>query len=702
MFSPDLSTGQLLDHLYAESSADPDFAEVMAGHDLGSEDALADLIELDGRKRIALGRAVEFGRYLGAIPDLPEKTVALDAAIDMTLRSMFTGRRPDSDPIQTLVHRYPHFESAILEAAMLGRFAPVPDEVLRGVPADLPSNLPADFGPLMADGQPRYRLEARLGDGASGVVYRAADRLLSDTDRPALVAIKLLRFRERSPWARQRFAEEATKARRISHPNIARVLDRGSTDGLTDFIVYEFVEGGDLRAWFDAQTAPVDARRAAALVARIARAVHAAHVAGLVHCDLKPANILLTGADEPKVTDFGVAVRTELPEAPPASTASRPVGSFAFMPPEQFRGEPGSLSTPADVYALGGILYFLLTGKYPNGSTPEEVRAAHDPASARPAPSARALRPEVDRDLDAICRRALAPSPDGRHGSAADLAGDLETWLRREPIYWTRPPLHRVLRLWAGRHRWSALAVAAAAASLLLGAALAGRFWLVASEQSEKARIADSRVANLREDVARTYRWLSVAKANRIVQELLPIAMVLEWTHGGVVFGDGREKQSLWSQRVQLVSRLVTEAERSGQGRSLETLMWRDALAFWLLCDHRFDEAAPLLAADLARWTEVLESDDPWLAQMRALAACAEVQRLLSSEAPPSAGPGSPLRQAESTLIASDRLLGSIGIEGTPVHQLILRTLIDLYRDGPLASEKNQRRFQTRLEKVAG
>ena len=122
----------------------------------------------------------------------------------------------------------------------------------------------------------------------------------------------------------------------------------------------------------------VDPRQAAAFIERIARGVHAAHMAGLVHCDLKPNNVVLSVAGEPKVADFGIAIRATDPGPAVAaldeSGDDEPLGNLAFMSPEQFRMEPGALTIPSDVYALGGMLYWMVTGELPNGSTPEEIR----------------------------------------------------------------------------------------------------------------------------------------------------------------------------------------------------------------------------------------------------------------------------------------------------------------------------------------
>jgi serine/threonine protein kinase len=206
-----------------------------------------------------------------------------------------------------------------------------------------------------------------LGSGGSGDVYLAADRQLSEQGHEALVAIKVLAG-DRGPWARQRLIDEATKARRVTHANVVRVLDRGVSDDDEDFVVYEHVAGGDLGEWLDRRPQRLSARDAASLMSRIARGVHAAHAAGLVHCDLKPGNVLMTAEGEPRVADFGIAVRADDEAAQYSGDREQPIGNIAFIAPEQFRMQDGCFSIAADVYALGGMLYYLVTRATPQRS----------------------------------------------------------------------------------------------------------------------------------------------------------------------------------------------------------------------------------------------------------------------------------------------------------------------------------------------
>lgn len=477
---PAMSVLQDLAARYGEAPAgEVDLRTLIARHRVTDDDTLAEVIEADARQREAAGLPIDLGRYLDAVPGLAARLVPLDTAIEYSLKLGEDGTPPTPEHVEALVKRFPDLEGPIREAALLSDTLARADESLGPTDLDEDSDslpLPRGFGPPLPTGRPRYFLKELLGRGSHGAVYLAVDRQLSEEGRPARVAIKVLAD-EADPAARRRLIEEAAKARRVEHVNVVRVLDRGRTRNGEDYLVFEYVQGGSLedRLRNAGPTPPADAAR---LVAQVARGVQAAHSAGLVHCDLKPANIMLTPDGTPKVADFGVAVRSDLPpnasapggepirraDAPAddesikrTSAGPRPIGNLAFISPEQYRCEPGSLAPPSDVYSLGGILFYLLTRVLPNGPTPAAVAQTHAAIGGRQqAPSARraagsAASKPIDADLDAICARALAPNPAARYGSADALANDLEAWLRHEPIAWTRPGPWRLVVLFAKR-----------------------------------------------------------------------------------------------------------------------------------------------------------------------------------------------------------------------------------------------------------
>jgi serine/threonine-protein kinase len=233
----------------------------------------------------------------------------------------------------------------------------------------------------------------------------------------------------------------------------------------------EFVEGGSLAQKLAGTPQP--ARQAAALVAKVTEAVHTAHERGIVHRDLKPGNILLTAEGTPKLTDFGLARRLEGTAG--LTQTGVPVGTPGYMAPEQAQGKAHDVGPAADIYALGAVLYELLTGRPPfRAETAAET--LRQVVSQDPVPPSR-LNAAVPRDAQTICLKCLEKDPQRRYASAAALAEDLHRFQRNEPIA-ARPvgPLGGVLR-WARRHPTGAALVATALT--LVGLAIGGGVWLV-------------------------------------------------------------------------------------------------------------------------------------------------------------------------------------------------------------------------------
>lgn len=453
MVSLQLSQTRQIEALYDDSEGELEFSSVLSSTQIDDDGALAELIEIDGRERLTRGLYVDLQRYLDAVPDLPRRSIALDSAVDFSLRSLSGEGEASSHFVDTLVDNYPFLEQQIREAAALNN-ALWSTSGIRQQLQPQARRLPSGFGPQTANGLYRYELRELLGTGAAGQVYLAVDRLLSDESHQATVAIKILADRNRTVWGRQQLSDEATKARRITHPNVVRVLDRGITDSNEDFLVFECIEGGDLSGWLAKHGPKVEPRKAAQMLLTIARGIHAAHIAGLIHCDLKPSNILLTDDGAPKVTDFGVAMRIGDNSLDMAGhRANAPVGNLAFISPEQFRMEPGMTAAPSDVYALGGLLYYMLTGNLPNGQTAAQITEAHSDKNVQSSrPELSSLTKGLSPTLNLICTRALAVDPGDRHHSAGELADDLEAWLNHEPIRWTKPSPRRILTLWATRN----------------------------------------------------------------------------------------------------------------------------------------------------------------------------------------------------------------------------------------------------------
>jgi tetratricopeptide (TPR) repeat protein len=261
-----------------------------------------------------------------------------------------------------------------------------------------------------------------------------------------------------------RFQREAEAAAGLRHPNVVQIYDVGDAGGQPYFTM-ELVDGGSLAKKLAG--APQSALQAAELVATLAGAVQAAHERGIVHRDLKPSNVLLADDGTPKVSDFGLARRQD--DGAGLTQTGVVVGTPSYMAPEQARGRPDAVGPAADVYALGAILYELLTGRPPfRAATAAET--VQQVISQEPAPPSR-LNDQVPRELVTICLKCLQKDPNRRYGTAADLADDLLRFQRGEPILARRAgPAERLVK-WTSRNR--SLAASFVTGMLLLNVVVA-------------------------------------------------------------------------------------------------------------------------------------------------------------------------------------------------------------------------------------
>ncbi len=328
-----------------------------------------------------------------------------------------------------------------------------------------------------------YEVQEVLGYGGMGVVYKAWHLRLH---RP--VALKMLLA---GPCARpqelERFLREAQAVAALHHPNIVQVYDVGDVDGRPYFTM-ELVEGGSLTDQI--RGGPQPARKSAELATTLAEAVQAAHQSGIVHRDLKPGNILFTKDGTLKVTDFGLARRLE--GGGELTLSGAMLGTPSYMSPEQARGDKKAIGPATDVYALGAILYEMLTGRPPFHA--ESATATLQQVVADEPVSPTRLNSQVPRDLTTICLKCLHKEPPKRYASAAALADDLRRFLRREPIAARPVGLLERLARWARR---SPAAAALLAITLLAATTvLAGAGWLIVRQlNTARAVQADLREA---------------------------------------------------------------------------------------------------------------------------------------------------------------------------------------------------------------
>ncbi len=285
----------------------------------------------------------------------------------------------------------------------------------------------ADAEPLLgappAAQVPGYEILETLGRGGMGVVYKARQVSLN-----RVVALKMiLSGPHAGSEALARFGMEAEATARLQHPNIVQIFDVGNHAGMPYFVL-EYCGGGTLADRL--RGTPLPPREAAQTVARVARAIQAAHERGIVHRDLKPGNVLLDAAGQPKVSDFGLARRLEAEVGMTHSGAV--LGTPSYMAPEQAAGRIRDVGPATDVYALGAILYECLTGRPPfRGEAILET--LNQVVTSEPVPPRR-LNPAVPRDLESICLKCLQKEPARRYATAAQLADDLEHWLTGEPV----------------------------------------------------------------------------------------------------------------------------------------------------------------------------------------------------------------------------------------------------------------------------
>lgn len=411
----------------------------------------------DQERRWKSGASTSVEKYLEREPAL--RTNA-EAILDLIYKEiLLRSGRGEKPRLEEYALRFPDLAAAlgpifeVHQALESGEdFSP------SGANAEQTYRAPSREAPLPPPDLPGYELLERLGQGGMGVVYKARQKNLG-----RIVALKMvLAGAHASPEDLARFGREAEAVAKLAHPNIVQIFEVGEHDG-RPFLSLEFVEGGGLDKKLAG--APLPAREAARLVATVARALHHAHLQGVVHRDLKPANILLTADGIPKITDFGLA---RLGAGSGQTQSGDILGTPSYMAPEQAAGRNSAIGPATDVYALGATLYELLTGRPPfradNALNTLLQVMEQEPVSVR------RLQPNVPHDLETICLKCLEKTPGRRYASAADLADDLSRFDEGRPILARPTPAWERGVKWARRRpALAGLYGLAVAAAVVLG-----------------------------------------------------------------------------------------------------------------------------------------------------------------------------------------------------------------------------------------
>lgn len=485
---------------------------------------LTELVHVDLEYRLRAGESARVEEYLARYPELTDDREGVLELI--AAEQEFRRRREPGLALNDFLQRFPEYRTELA-----GQIDHATIDV-RGVSLR-PTDQRAEALPEVSG----YEILGLLGRGGMGVVYRARQLGLGRT-----VALKMiLTGLQAGPKDLARFRAEAAALARLQHPNIVQIYDVGEA-GSRPFFVFEFVAGGSLAQYLQGKPQPV--RPAAQLVDTLARAVHVAHANGVIHRDLKPANILLREEREdargdpqeawslsprlasltPKITDFGLA-KCDGGDGEGLGLRGHTVtgdllGTPNYMAPEQAMVPRQPVGPAADVYALGAILYELLTGRPPfTGETP--LATVLQVLNNEPVPVT-SLRPNVPLDLETICLKCLRKEPRRRYSSALELAEDLQRFLRGEPI--RARPIRATERLWHWVRRHPTAAGLLAAGLLAPAVALLTMSLLSARLVRSNALDSAAQQAELLEEATRMYsrNVQNVEKAGFTVNKTVP------------------------------------------------------------------------------------------------------------------------------------------------------------------------------------
>ena len=333
----------------------------------------------------------------------------------------------------------------------------------------------------------QYRIRAIIGSGGMGTVYEA----MQETPRRK-VALKVVKAGVASPSAIRRFEFEAQVLARLRHPGIAQVFDAGTWDdgsGAVPFFAMEYIPNAKSVTQYAIDN-HLDVRERLELFEKVCDAVHHGHQRGIIHRDLKPDNILVDSSGQPKIIDFGVARATDSDMAVTTlqTNVGQIIGTLQYMSPEQCDADPNDLDTRTDVYALGVILFELLSNQLPydikQAAIHEAMRIIHEQAPVRLS----AARAVLKGDIETIVQKALEKERSRRYQSAADLAQDIERFLHNEPIEARPASIIYQVRMFSKRHRVTVTSAAMIFLSIIAGLYGTTTQWIEATRQRDRAQ----------------------------------------------------------------------------------------------------------------------------------------------------------------------------------------------------------------------
>ena len=553
----------------------PDIEQWFAGFTESERPALArELMAIEVYWRRRAGERVDPAEYLARFP-----------AAALTIGTVFPPdvRIEPASGLEFVAPGGPHSSVVTIRDGPAGAAAP-------------PSRPYAPAWPAL----PGYEILGELGRGGMGVVYKARQRRLGRE-----VAIKMiLAGLQAGPEVTARFLAEATAVAKLQHPNIVQIFHIDEHRGHPYFEM-EYVRGGNLAARLDGT--PRSPREAARLVETLALAMAEAHRQGVVHRDLKPSNILLSAEGAPKVADFGLA---KLLDADSRLTRTDSVlGSPSYMAPEQADGKARKIGPAADLYAMGAILYELLTGRPPfRGET--VLDTLQQVRTAEPVPPSR-LVPGLPRDAETVTLKCLHKDPEKRYASAAALAEDLRRFRADEPILARPVGWPERARLWYRRNPAQAASAASVAAALLLGTAVSTAFAVAARTEARRARDNERHAADARGKAQAQLVDVSTGSGLAAARQGEHAQALLWFTHAVRLAADDPERRRLgrvrvrnWQRGALRPERLVTlpgfrpqqdrflAVDFHASGRYLLALATTDAATLWDL-DHDEPVALP-------------------------------------------------------------------------------------------------------------